>query len=163
MLDIVSHRARIGQFNAMKHRKRPQTRRLKYHTHLKILITLILMITIASAFMVWASLPLIKIPTLGQQIVYPPALGQQAAASSTSILLLCANWSRQLGSSAHWRVLPSKQFDLPAGGQPTGEILLKHSATPAHWGRPPGPIINEHVSPMIQPPGSKVHYIQQQI
>ena len=87
MLDIVSYRARIGLFNAMKHRKCTQTRRVKYQTQFKALITLILMITVATTIVSWAGL--IEIPALGQHIISPPVLGQQAAAS-TSVLLLCA-------------------------------------------------------------------------
>ena len=47
------------------------------------------------------------------------------------------------------------QIPVPAGGQPKGEILLKHCATPAHWGRPAGPFIKENVGPLIQSPGSQ--------
>ena len=235
MLDIVSHRARIGQFNSMKHRKCTQTRRPKYQTYFKILIALILAITVASAIVAWAGL--IEIPSLGQHIVSLPALGQRA---STSILLLCAPpayrgcksgptivtclpsltdspgkqqfhsqeasrkfspqnqvqlWQqhnlpargqltphgqraasrrtgvksdsgasllRRLCSGALFTIytLPL-QHNLPARGQLTEYFRQKHCATPAHWGRPAGPIFNECVSPMIQPPRSQVHLEQQ--
>ena len=140
MLDIVSYRARIGLFNAMKHRKCTQTRRVKYQTHFKALITLILMITVATAIIAWAGL--IEIPTLGQHIVSPPTLGQQAAAS-TSVLLLCAppayrgckSGKQQYHSQAAGRkfsplnqVQLKQQHNLPARKQLIGNFLHKHCA-----------------------------------
>ena len=105
MIDIVSHRSRIGQFNAMKHRKCTQTRRTIFHTHLKILIALILMITVLTAIVA----SLIEIPALGQHIIALPALQQQSAASS-SFILLC--WGHQSGPNI---ITQFEELIQPAG------------------------------------------------
>ena len=82
---------------------------------------------------------------------------------------------RDSGASLPWRLCSgalSSIFFLrqvcndfasdPARGQPKSEIHLTHCATPAHWGRPTGPIFNESISSLIQPPRSQVHLRQQQ-
>ena len=49
MIDIITHRARIGTFNAYKHRKVKPKSNLEYGTHLNALISIFMIITIMAA------------------------------------------------------------------------------------------------------------------
>ena len=169
MIDIVSHRSRIGQFNAMKHRKCTQTRRTIFHTHLKILIALILMITVLTAIVA----SLIEIPALGQHIIALPALQQQSAAN-TSFILLCAPpayWGHQSGPNI---ITQFEELIQPAGstisplrsdrrlvgveqeGATPERRFSKHCVTPTYWGHQSGPNAITLFEELIQPAGSRI-------